>query len=95
MSFEQVKNGYFPLRKQQLAKLDELVKARFVEMFGDPGTDIYKWGMVSLGSICNVNPKKSCDSRLYSDTKISFVPMTAVNTYSQYGLLLLPSGRST
>ena len=25
-----------PLRKQQLAKLDELVKARFVEMFGDP-----------------------------------------------------------
>lgn len=66
------------LRKQQLAKLDELVKARFVEMFGEPGTDIYKWGMVSLGSICNVNPKKSCDSRLYSDTKISFVPMTAV-----------------
>ena len=41
------------LRKQQLAKLDELVKARFVEMFGDPvqndkcfplkaGTDILK-----------------------------------------------------
>lgn len=25
-----------PLRKQQLAKLEELVKARFVEMFGDP-----------------------------------------------------------
>lgn len=27
------------LRKQQLAKLDELVKARFVEMFGDPSTN--------------------------------------------------------
>ena len=27
------------LRKQQLAKLDELVKARFVEMFGDPVTN--------------------------------------------------------
>ena len=27
------------LRKQQLAKLDELVKARFVEMFGDPITN--------------------------------------------------------
>lgn len=27
------------LRKQQLAKLDELVKARFVEMFGDPKTN--------------------------------------------------------
>ena len=27
------------LRKQQLAKLDELIKARFVEMFGDPVTN--------------------------------------------------------
>ena len=29
-------NSLISLRKQQLAKLDELVKARFVEMFGDP-----------------------------------------------------------
>ena len=29
-------NDLIDLRKQQLAKLDELVKARFVEMFGDP-----------------------------------------------------------
>ena len=29
-------NHLILLRKQQLAKLDELVKARFVEMFGDP-----------------------------------------------------------
>jgi len=29
-------NNLISLRKQQLAKLDELVKARFVEMFGDP-----------------------------------------------------------
>lgn len=29
-------NSLVSLRKQQLAKLDELVKARFVEMFGDP-----------------------------------------------------------
>ena len=31
------------LRKQQLAKLDELVKARFVEMFGDPVTNPMDW----------------------------------------------------
>ena len=30
-------------RKQQLAKLDELVKARFVEMFGDPMTNPLNW----------------------------------------------------
>lgn len=29
-------SGLLSLRKQQLAKLDELVNARFVEMFGDP-----------------------------------------------------------
>ena len=31
------------LRKQQLAKLDELVKVRFVEMFGDPINNPMKW----------------------------------------------------
>ena len=31
------------LHKQQLAKLDELVKARFVEMFGDPINNPMKW----------------------------------------------------
>lgn len=30
-------------REQQLAKLDELVKARFVEMFGDPINNPMKW----------------------------------------------------
>lgn len=36
------------LRKQQLAKLDELVKARFVEMFGDPATNPHNWEQVPL-----------------------------------------------
>ena len=31
------------LRKQQLDKLDELVKARFVEMFGDPSNNPMGW----------------------------------------------------
>lgn len=31
------------LRKQQLAKLDELVKARFVELFGDPVSNPMRW----------------------------------------------------
>lgn len=35
------------LRKQQLAKLDELVKARFVEMFGEG------FNMASLNSVCS------------------------------------------
>lgn len=36
------------LRKAQLAKLDELVKARFVEMFGDPMLNSKEWPMHQL-----------------------------------------------
>jgi len=70
--------GLLTLRKQQFAKLDELVKARFVEMFGMPGTDAYGWGMVPLGNICHINPKKGQDQRLNSGIEVSFVPMQAV-----------------
>ncbi len=38
-------------RKQQLAKLDELVKARFVEMFGDPVDNPYGWEQTTLKNI--------------------------------------------
>lgn len=41
-------------RKQQLQKLDELVKARFVEMFGDPMTDVSKWSASTIGEQFNV-----------------------------------------
>ena len=40
------------LRKQQLDKLDELVKARFVEMFGDPVDNNHEWQTQPLDSVC-------------------------------------------
>ena len=36
------------LRKQQLAKLEELVKARFVEMFGDPVVNSKRWPVETI-----------------------------------------------
>ena len=39
------------LRKQQLAKLDELVKARFVEMFGEPIRNPKGWDTATIGDI--------------------------------------------
>lgn len=39
------------LRKQQIVKLDELVKARFVEMFGDPDQNPKGWPLVSVTEI--------------------------------------------
>lgn len=41
-------NMLISLRKQQLFKLDELVKARFVEMFGDPVANIATWPIERL-----------------------------------------------
>lgn len=47
------------LRKQQLAKLDELVKARFVEMFGDPVSNPMGWKRVRFDSISeNLDSKR-------------------------------------
>ena len=40
--------GLISLRKQQLAKLDEVVKARFVEMFGDPMRNPLEWPIHQL-----------------------------------------------
>ena len=39
-------------RRQQMDKLDLLIKARFVEMFGDPKNNPYKWNMQRLDEIC-------------------------------------------
>lgn len=47
------------LRKQQLAKMDELVKARFVEMFGDPVSNPMGWKRVRFDSISeNLDSKR-------------------------------------
>ena len=66
-------------RKQQLTELDNLIKARFVEMFGMPGTDTKGWGLQYLGTCCELNPKKGTDKRLVSGLSVSFVPMPAVS----------------
>lgn len=65
------------LRKQQLAKLDELVKARFVEMFGLPRTDVKGWGLTALGKCCQLNPRRPKD--MATDMDYSFVAMPSVS----------------
>lgn len=43
------------LRKQQLEKLDELIKARFVEMFGDPVKNTMDWEIKPLSELGELN----------------------------------------
>ena len=44
-------SGIIHMRKKELQKLDELVRARFVEMFGDPIKNPKGWEMVTIGDI--------------------------------------------
>ncbi len=44
--------------EQQLQKLDELVKARFVEMFGDSEFNTMQWPTKKLSELCNVGSSK-------------------------------------
>ena len=39
------------LRKQELQSLDDLIKARFVEMFGDPKDNPYEWEEVNISEV--------------------------------------------
>ena len=51
-------NELIVLRKEQLAKLDELVKSRFIELFGDPEQNTKEWQVRPLGELCLVGSSK-------------------------------------
>lgn len=51
-------------RKTQIEALDELVKSRFIEMFGDPITNSKGWEVKLLGEVCDMKAGKNikaCD----------------------------------
>ncbi len=63
------------LRKQQLAKLDELVKVRFVEMFGDFEFNPKEFPVYHLCELCDVGSSK----RIYQEEQsISGIPFLKV-----------------
>lgn len=58
-------------RKQQLSKLDELVKARFVEMFGDILSD-NKLPLVQLKELADIGSSKRIYANEYVDSGVPF-----------------------
>ena len=46
-------NDIIGFRKNELLKLDELIKARFVELFGDPETNPMGWDHMTLNDVCS------------------------------------------
>jgi type I restriction enzyme S subunit len=73
-------------RNQQLTKLDELVKARFVEMFGDPVTNPFNWPTVELGQRCEIitgNTPSRAEPENYG-TFIEWIKSDNINTPSTF-----------
>ena len=54
-------------RKQQLSKLDQLVKSRFVEMFGDTRNNINNFKIYSIGDICSLKSGTSLPLNLENE----------------------------
>ena len=74
------------LRKQQLSKLDDLVKSRFIEMFGDPNSNPMHWNKVELAEcLINIENGKSfvCDSEPRIGEKPAVLKLSAA-TYGYY-----------
>ena len=55
-------------RRQQLDKLDLLVEARFVEIFGDPEINNKNWQVLPMSKICSVSSSK----RIYQSEQSSY-----------------------
>ena len=55
------------LRRQQLDKLDELVKARFVEMFGDLKSNPQGWPVVPFSEFAKIDGNMTTDYEKYAD----------------------------
>ena len=82
---DKVSNVIF-LRNQQLDKLDELVKARFVEMFGDPVSNPLNWPTAELGKRCEIitgNTPSRAEPENYG-TFIEWIKSDNINTPSTF-----------
>ncbi|MCF2660908.1 restriction endonuclease subunit S [Pseudoflavonifractor phocaeensis] len=85
------------LRKQQLAKLDELVKARFVELFGDPEYNNKGWKTESLGELCEVGSSKRIYQNEQSTEGVPFLRISDLVNKMDTGIndcdLYIPESR--
>ncbi|OYP35685.1 hypothetical protein CG709_06095 [Lachnotalea glycerini] len=50
-------------RKQQLEEFDDLIKSRFVEMFGEPEHNINGWKIVKMEKLCSVSASKRINQK--------------------------------
>ena len=60
------------MRQKELKALDDLIKARFVEMFGDPISNPKGWNMVELGELTGIGSSKRIFEKEYVSAGVPF-----------------------
>ncbi len=65
-------------RKQELATMEALVRARFVELFGDVGTGIYNYETRKLGEVASVGSSHRVFTTEFVDSGIPFYRGTEI-----------------
>lgn len=79
--------GVIKSRRQELKKLDNLIKARFIEMFGDPVTNPYSLPIVTLGELSELITKGASPSWQgfsYTDDSTQTLFVTSENVRAGY-----------
>ena len=67
-------------RREQLAKLDELVKARFVEMFGEPDDNPMNWKVSELGNHLEIVGGYAFKSEGFVDSGVPVLRIGNINS---------------
>ena len=85
------------MRQQQLSALDDLIKARFVEMFGDPEFNTKSWSVQALDNLCEVGSSKRIYQNEQSLEGIPFWRISDLITKMDTGVadsgLFIPEGK--
>lgn len=66
------------LRKEQIAKIDLLVKSRFIEMFGDPVTNPMGWEINKLSNLSSKITDGVHAKPTYTDTGMPFISVVNI-----------------
>lgn len=72
-------NDIIRMCQQQLQKLDELVKARFVELFGDSEFNTMQWPTKKLSELCYVSSSKRIYQNEQSTEGVPFLRISDLN----------------
>ena len=85
---EQLDRLYYviKLREEELSRLDELIKARFVEMFGEPGTPGRRYPTDRLGNVAFVKSSHRVFTTEFVEKGIPFFRGTEIGVLAEGGI---------